>query len=145
MNTAEVSLALNKSWDIWAVMLTSVQDILLGKKKKRQGGLNCSQRNQATWALTWEWRRGVTFKGARDRWAVAASARGRFGGRGAWPLTFAQPKTPPPDRLLSDVRDPYVLTKLSVFAPEEIRQVVHLQSKFSQWGVGVAFNVCIKP
>lgn len=73
---------------------------------------------------------GVTFKAACDRRAVAGSARGRIGRWKARPLAFAQPKSPPPGRLLGDVSDPDVLTELSVFASEEIGEVVHLQSKF---------------
>lgn len=58
--------------------------------------------------------------------------RGGLGGREAWPLSVAQPEATPPDRLRGDVGDADVLAELSVFALEEIRQVVHLQSKFRQ-------------
>lgn len=94
---------------------------------------------------------GVTFKAACDRWAAAGSARGRLGRRRARPLAFAQPRSPPPDRLLGDVSDAYVLTELSVFASEEIGEVVHLQGKFSanlkeqsQSRVFAAFKVWIQ-
>lgn len=72
---------------------------------------------------------GLTCKGASDRWAAAAWVRGRIGGREAGPVTVGPPEAPPPDGLLGDVGDADVLAELSVFALQEVGQVVHLQSK----------------
>lgn len=55
--------------------------------------------------------------------------RGRVGGREAGPLTVGPPEAPPPEGLLGDVGDADVLAELSVFALQEVRQVVHLQSR----------------
>lgn len=87
---------------------------------------------------------GLTCKGGCDRWAAAAWVRGRIGGRGAGPLTVGPPEAPPPDGLLGDVGDADVLTELSVFALQEVRQVVHLQSKFRFNQVSCS-DVWIKP